>query len=75
MKKCCECKINKELKDFAKNKNIKDGLNNRCKVCCKNRNKNRYEKEKDKIKNQTKEICLEALIQGWCAFIYVKNET
>jgi hypothetical protein len=55
MKKCCECKINKELKDFAKNKNIKDGLNNRCKICCKNRNKNRYEKEKDKIKNQTKE--------------------
>jgi hypothetical protein len=58
MKKCCECNIDKILKDFAKNKNSKDGLNNRCRNCCKNRNKNRYSKEKDKIKKQTKEYYL-----------------
>lgn len=55
MKKCCECKINKPLTDFVKNKNIKDGLNNRCKNCCKNRNKIRYDKNKTKIKIKTKE--------------------
>lgn len=58
MKKCCECNINKTLENFAKNKNLKDGLNNRCRECCKSRNKNRYSKEKDKIKKQTKEYYL-----------------
>jgi hypothetical protein len=55
MKKCCDCNIDKTLGNFAKNKNLKDGLNNRCKECCKNRNKDRYNKEKEKIKIQTKE--------------------
>jgi hypothetical protein len=54
MKKCCECNIDKILNNFAKNKNSKDGLNNRCRECCKNRNKKRYDNNKEKIKNQTK---------------------
>jgi hypothetical protein len=44
MKICCECKIEKTNEYFNKNKNLTDGLNTRCKVCCSNRNKNRYTK-------------------------------
>ena len=53
MKICCECKINQDLNQFNKNKNTKDGLNNRCKLCCSNRNKNRYKNKKEYIKDQT----------------------
>ena len=66
MKTCCECEIEKNEEYFSKNKNLKDGINNRCKVCCSNRNKNRYKNNKNKIKQQTnlyyythKEIILE----------------
>ena len=66
MKTCCECGIEKDLIYFNKNKNLKDGLNNRCKTCCSNRNKNRYQSKKETIKQQTnlyyhnnKEIILE----------------
>ena len=54
MKNCCECKIDKKLENFAKNKNSKDNLNNRCRECCKYRNKNRYNNKKKEIKEQTK---------------------
>ena len=50
MKICCECNIEKNLDQFSKNKNIKDGFNNRCKVCCSVRNKKRYELKKENIK-------------------------
>lgn len=53
MKMCCECKIIKPLVDFSKNKNLKDGVNNRCKICCSERNKTRYQNKKDIIKQQT----------------------
>lgn len=33
MKICSKCKINKEFKDFVKNKNAKDGLFSYCKSC------------------------------------------
>jgi hypothetical protein len=69
MKTCCECGIEKDLIYFNKNKNLKDGLNNRCKTCCSNRNKNRYQSKKETIKQQTnsyyhknKEIILEKTI-------------
>jgi len=55
MKKCCECEKNLDFKYFSKNKNLKDGLNNRCKVCCSIRNKKRYNKNKEKLKAQTNE--------------------
>lgn len=50
MKICCECNIEKNLDQFSKNKNIKGGFNNRCKVCCSVRNKKRYELKKEDIK-------------------------
>jgi hypothetical protein len=50
MKICCECNIEKDLDQFSKNKNIKDGFNNRCKICCSIRNKKRYELKKEDIK-------------------------
>jgi hypothetical protein len=50
MKICCECNIEKDLNQFSKNKNIKDGFNNRCKICCSLRNKKRYELKKEDIK-------------------------
>jgi len=53
MKICCECKIGQDFNQFSKNKNCKDGLNNRCKICCSNRNKNRYINRKEHIKDQT----------------------
>jgi len=33
MKVCCKCKIEKDIKDFAKCKTNKDGLQKRCKMC------------------------------------------
>jgi hypothetical protein len=50
MKICCECNIEKDLDQFSKNKNIKDGFNNRCKICCSIRNRKRYELKKEDIK-------------------------
>jgi hypothetical protein len=50
LKNCCECKILYSLEQFSKNKNIKDGYNNRCKSCCSLRNKKRYELKKNSIK-------------------------
>jgi hypothetical protein len=40
MKKCTNCKNNKELFDFHKNKNKSDGYSSECKLC-----KNNYNKE------------------------------
>ncbi len=33
MKKCSKCKIEKRLKAFSKNRCMKDGLHNECKLC------------------------------------------
>lgn len=53
MKICCECKKNLSLEFYSKDKNKKDGLNNRCKECCSIRNKKRYQEKKEIIKQQT----------------------
>lgn len=53
MKKCVECNIEKNLIEYNSNKNLKDGLNNRCKECCSKRNKERYSKKKEYIKEKT----------------------
>jgi hypothetical protein len=53
MKKCIECKIEKSLTEYNSNKNLKDKLNNRCKECCSKRNKERYLKKKESIKEHS----------------------
>ena len=42
MKECITCKETKELTEFSKNKNRKDGLQYRCKSCNKEYNKQHY---------------------------------
>ncbi len=34
MKRCSRCKVKKKLSKFCKDKSRKDGLNHRCKECC-----------------------------------------
>ncbi len=48
MKKCSECGENKPLIEFAKSKNEKDGLQYRCKICSRLRNKEWYRKNANK---------------------------
>lgn len=40
-KRCSKCKRNKTLNNFAKGKCYKDGLHNRCRLCCKRRYESR----------------------------------
>ena len=42
MKKCITCKIEKTVSEFHKNKRQVDGLQNKCKECCKIRDKKYY---------------------------------
>ena len=42
MKKCNKCGIEKQLSDFFKHKNAKDGYENACKQCVKDRRRKRY---------------------------------
>ena len=39
MKICSRCKIEKSVSEFYKDKSIKDGLNNKCKMCASEKNK------------------------------------
>ena len=53
MKKCSECKENKQLSDFSKNRSSKDGLQFACKECRSRRGKSlrgRIQNKKDKAK-------------------------
>ena len=45
MKKCTKCKVGKELHEFSKDKQKKDGLTLHCKSCV----KNNYELNKEKV--------------------------
>lgn len=69
MKKCGKCEVEKSLSGFSKNKNSKDGLQNRCKICNKTHFKSlynsnpeyyisksieHYNKDKEYIKTRTK---------------------
>tara|TARA_R110000822_G_scaffold90547_2_gene209342 strand:- start:207 stop:812 length:606 start_codon:yes stop_codon:yes gene_type:complete len=55
MKKCTKCNIEKELDNFSKNKNYKDGLQNQCKVCTKEAKKIYYDKNSEKVKQKARE--------------------
>jgi|TARA_R110002049_G_scaffold32928_4_gene108893 hypothetical protein len=55
MKKCTKCKIEKELTDFGKHKENKDGLTGDCKSCKKEYDKERYQANKEYRKEYRKE--------------------
>ena len=46
MKRCCKCKIEKQLSDFTINKCRKDGLQSMCAECSRIRSKNYYQATK-----------------------------
>jgi hypothetical protein len=54
MKTCKKCSTLKDLNEFGRNKNEKDGLNIYCKICEKERAKKYRENNPDKIKLSTK---------------------
>lgn len=54
MKTCRKCLIQKELIDYGKNKNEKDGLNKYCKLCELERGKKYRERNPDKIRQTAK---------------------
>ncbi len=51
MKKCCNCKLEKDFSNFYKNKSKKDGFNSVCILCSKEYNI----KNKEKITNKKRE--------------------
>ena len=60
MKTCNRCKHEKALSEYHKNKNNKDGLNNRCVSCTLEYNRERYRKKSPKL-------------LAWQKNYYVKN--
>ena len=56
---CKKCLDNKLLSDFSKNKNTKDGLQDKCKICVKEYKKQYYIDNKDKILEKAKEYYIE----------------
>lgn len=56
MKTCTKCKIPKEINEFGKHKNCKDGYENVCKECSKQRSKNWYNNNQDKVKTHREKI-------------------
>ena len=54
MKKCTKCKIEKELTEFNKKKEAKDGLIGYCKYCLKEYRKKYYQANKERIKEYQK---------------------
>ena len=56
---CKKCLDNKLLSDFSKNKNTKDGLQDKCKICVKEYKKQYYIDNKDKILEKGKEYYIE----------------
>jgi len=53
---CKQCMINKNLNDFFKSKDTKDGYYSKCKECCKEFNLKNNEKNKKKVKEERKRI-------------------
>lgn len=54
MKECRKCLISKDIDSFYKNKNLKDGLQNFCKLCSSNLAKEYRKNNKDRITQQNK---------------------
>jgi hypothetical protein len=49
IKICSKCKVEKDICEYHKDKNKKDGLNTYCKLCTINHSKEYYENNKEKI--------------------------
>ena len=49
MKKCSKCGDKKEISYYHKNIDKKDGLQNKCKSCCKKRDQKSYQKRKTSV--------------------------
>jgi len=72
MKECTKCNKIKDLSEYSKNSSYKDGLQYKCKLCC----KQYYQKNKDLLKERSKlykeknkEYCLE-----WQRKYYQENK-
>ena len=52
---CKKCNVEKNIDEFVKNKNCKDGYENTCKLCRKKYNKKYNEENKEKISEKNKE--------------------
>jgi len=52
---CSKCKIEKDQSEFYKDRSSKDGLHNRCKLCRKEYDRNRYIENRDKITERVRE--------------------
>jgi len=55
MKKCTKCKVDKEITEFSKDKQKKDGISLSCKLCSKEYHKEYHKENKNKIIEQKKE--------------------
>jgi len=53
-KTCKKCGVTKPLKDFAKNRRRKDGLQDWCRACIKIRDANQYKNNKDRFASWSK---------------------
>ena len=56
MKVCTWCKEERELSEFCKNKNSKDGLHHHCKTCSRARDKARYQTEARRVSKRNSEF-------------------
>ena len=74
MKICNVCKLEKENSEFSKNKNKTDGLQNRCKLCDKERSKKYYMANKARMTEQLKKTKVERLSKNRKLFFdYLKT--
>lgn len=53
IKKCCSCKLQKNLSNFSKSSKNKDGLQDVCIICMKTYRKQHYLDHKDEYKERT----------------------
>lgn len=68
VKKCYNCKSEKSLKEFSKNKNRPDGLNSQCKTCHSIYRKLKYKENKNKEKEQTRKYRSNNYVDTSCAY-------
>lgn len=73
-KKCCRCKNLKDLSEFYKNKNMKDGHGNYCKLCTKSSSKVYYQKKNKYDDSESSDIIKLMLLSNYSTINDEKNE-